>query len=148
MISLIHFAPRYSIPHAENAVRDEATLLYLACNEAPFWFFRVWSTRYLAVRAHLANRKLSLFLGFSFHHFYQSFRLLPKKKLTKRKRRTQTGGNYRRALEEKIILFFRDAPTRARARETPHPTKRERERKKEREGDSRRSGWSRRSRRE
>ena len=49
----------------------------------------------------------------------------------KRKRRTQAGiiGEP----EEKIILlFFIDAPTRARERETPHPTKRERERKKER----------------
>ena len=50
-----HFAPRYSVPHAENAVREETTPLYLTRNGAPFWFFRVWSTRYLAERAHLAN---------------------------------------------------------------------------------------------
>ena len=55
VIFRFHFAPRHSVPHAENAVREETTPLYLTRNGAPFWFFRVWSTRYLAVRAHLAN---------------------------------------------------------------------------------------------
>ena len=76
--------------------------------------------------------KTLLVLGFLFPSFFKVFSPPPSKKTDKRKRRTQAG-IIGEPLKRKIILFFRDAPTRARATETPHPTKREREkRKKER----------------
>ena len=76
--------------------------------------------------------KLSLFLGFSFHHFYQSFRLLPQKKPTKRKRRTQAG-IIGEPLKRKLYYSLETLPH-ARAREKPltQRKERERERKKER----------------
>ena len=73
--------------------------------------------------------KLSLFLGFSFHHFSKSFRLLPKKKLTKR---TQAG-IIGEPLKRKLYYSLETLPH-ARAREKPltQRKERERERKKER----------------
>ena len=76
--------------------------------------------------------KSLLVLGFLFPSS-SVFSPPPSKKLTPKEK-----GEHRRELydspEEKIIilLFFIDAPTRARERETPHPTKRERERERKR----------------
>ena len=75
---------------------------------------------------------LSLFLGFSFHHFSKSFHLLPQKKTDKRKRRTQAG-IIGEPLKRKLYYSLETLPH-ARARQKPltQRKERERERKKER----------------